>query len=286
MADDVSQATDARLSGERSLLWWRRKKKREEPVADAFYDENTAKSTREPEVLRRIVSYNRDDTVAVAALQNPFCPEDLVEAEVKKGLEKGEANNRMLAALRNPRCPPYVLAEVVRRKVADVATREALKSANIPVGVILEADQDCEDDDLKTMLVASPNCPAELINKAARGDRTRQSVIEALKRDAITEETLRHVIGVNFESDPASFVALKHRKIGAEIIAAILSRGCDDEISRWAAAHSKCPVPSMREFLARKQNDKVSHLLAWRRELPRDLRVKWMEDTGQLKKQG
>ena len=284
MPDDISQAAGTRLSGERFLLWWRRKKVREEPVADAFYDENTAKSTREPEVLRRIVSYNRNDTVAVAALQNPFCPEDLVESEVKKGLEKGEADNRMVAALRNPRCPPYVLADVVRRKVADAATREALKSANVPVGVLLEVEQDCEDDNLRAMLVASPNCPAELINKAARGDRTRQSVIEALKRDEITEETLQFVIGVNFESAPASFIALKHRKIGAEIIAAILSRGFDDEISRWAAAHSRCPVPSMKEYLARKQNDKVSHLLAWRRELPRELRVKWMEDTGQLKK--
>jgi len=251
---------------------------------DTFYSLEVASSSdTDPETLTRILSLGRDDAVSCAAADNPRCSAATLERIVQRGLKQKGGTGCLVAALRNRSCPIDILLTILRRDVWDHAAQAIMANPSLPFGVLVEILTKFKDDNLRIAALRHPHCPEHLIESVASGPRSSRATIHALGMPQVSAETLVKVVGA-IEADPATYAALKHSRLPAGVPHAILARDFDDEISHWAAAAPHVEMETIRMVLSRGRKDGVSKILAARKECPSDLRVKWMEDIGELKR--
>ena len=264
-----------------ALFGWGKDKK-QAPIVDPNYNEHIAQTTKDPMVLKRILAHNRDDIVSQLAAANPYCPAEELDKIITAGLAKRKITYTMLHAMRNRNCPPHIFSDIVRRKVVDELTYEALKNPSLPRGLIVELADATNDETILVKLLAAPNCPQEIKDKIALGPRDKASTAMAAK--ICSEETLRKLLA-EFKSDSVSFNGLKNHAVTPAMIYGIVSRGENDQISHLAAVHPLCPQEVIGIVLERGMRDKLSQILSSRKDCPADLKQKWMEDAGLIKKE-
>jgi len=92
------------------------------------YTIEVAKTTKDPNILTKILKRNRDDYVSWNAAQNPNCPPEALTEVLKRN------NNDVVSwcAVQNPKCPPEILAEVLKRNKNDDISYRAVRNPNCP----------------------------------------------------------------------------------------------------------------------------------------------------------
>lgn len=252
---------------------------------DKLYNVEAAQNKQtSPEILARLLSYNRTDLVSCLAVENQNCPPDLVAKVAKRaiGSEATVPITLVMYALRNPVCPPNILSEVATRSKVASLQEAALDNPNMDVGTLSVLDKKANDD-LRAMIVKSPNCPEDIINKAALGKRDSRAAIIAAASKKCSEKTLVSILST-FISDTLSFAAIRNPNCSSEILSAILMRNEDDNLSKWAAVSFKLDENTMRLVLQRNQLDAVSKSIASRQNCPQDAKTAWRDATGQNRK--
>ena len=78
---------------------------------ETWYNEKTARTTKDPEILRKILEKGKDDWVSQCAARNPSTsPQSLAEI-----LSRGKDDWVSQYAARNPSTPPQLLSEILNR---------------------------------------------------------------------------------------------------------------------------------------------------------------------------
>ena len=93
-----------------------------------WYNVETAKTTKDSEILAKILRKDWNDQVSRHAANNPNCPPKTL-AEV---LRRGQNDQVSIYAAQNPNCPSEALAEILRRGKYDGVSYHAAKNPNCP----------------------------------------------------------------------------------------------------------------------------------------------------------
>ena len=220
---------------------------------ESWYNEEVAKTTKNPQILTDIIRKDYNDTVAWNAVKNPNCPQKMLVDILKKG------NNDVISfyAAENPNCPKEMLVEILRREKNDWVSVCAASNPNCSKEIIIEIIRRGKDDLVSQYVVSNPNCPPEILE-------------EVLKRG---------------KSDTVSFFAAKNPNCPTEIFKEIIRRGKDDLVSEGIIKNPNCPKEILIEILNEGKNDWFSFESAHNHNCPDEAKIKWMYAVGRIKKE-
>lgn len=202
-----------------------------------------------------------DATARIAALSNPSCPHDILEATVLNGSDEDD----LLAALTNPSfstAPNYFL-ELVRR--VPTLERVACQIATDPrtsVDVLCELSKTSDvSDAVLQSIAAHPRASSDLLDDliAEFFFDCPQLAPLVIKHPAVTPPTLAAICW-RAESDIELINAVRNHRSWSEqefrrVLLDQMNNG--DEISSWVAEHPACPG-DLLETLARHPDQAVA----------------------------
>jgi len=122
---------------------------------ESWYTEKTAKNTKNPEILTKILRKNKDDCVSMAAADNPNCPPEILTEVLKRNKD----DDVSYLAAGNQNCQPEILAEVLKRNRDDFVSRSAAKNPNTPPEILAKILRMNIDNAVSRCAARNHNCP-------------------------------------------------------------------------------------------------------------------------------
>ncbi len=139
-----------------------------------YYNIETAKNTKNPDILRKILERGWIDWVSYYAAENKNCPLDILRKILERGLEfvffGAEFICVSMGAAKNPNCPIDLLIKMLERKEDNWVSQNAASNPNCPFDAklrwlentgkivkedpkkhIIEYEEEKVDEDLETL---------------------------------------------------------------------------------------------------------------------------------------
>ncbi len=108
--------------------------------------------------------------------------------------------------------------------------------------------------------------------------------IETAENPNTPPDILRKILERGNNNWVSCFAAL-NPNCPSDILKMILERGKNDGVSQYAALNPNCPKDVLKKILEKGKKDMVSQYAAENPNCPPDIMIKWMQDTGKIKKE-
>jgi|GEM_PF-3024054 len=265
---------------------------------EKWYSLETAMDTKDPEILRTILEQREYayDQITYYAAKNIHCPPDVLT----KIIEKNQTNVLGYNAADNPNCPPETLAKILEEGVYEQLSYYAAGNSNCPSEALVKVLAKGKDNDISSAAARNPNCPLEakikwmqLTGQIEKENPNKHVIEYEGKQDQDQDlNKLREMISKNNSNLNKyakgknwynSYMAANTRN--PPILKEILERGNNDEVSCAAARNIYCPPEALAKVLAKRKSNWVSHYAVQNPNCPPEAKIKYMQDTGKIKKE-